>query len=136
LTLSYPFPAPGTYPIDLTESVSGTGKAYRIVVKQASDIDTLLQGVYSGMLDNLKAGGIDVAMHAFNGSAHDEFLSIFTALGPNLPSVVEQLGTLIAGSFSSRFAEYALVRDTAIGKETFNVYFLRGENGVWRIDGM
>lgn len=71
-----------------------------------------------------------------NGSQHDKYLKIFTELQPNLANIVSQLGTLQSGAIGDDIAEYAVLRDTSNGKQVFLINFLRGEDGVWRIEAM
>jgi hypothetical protein len=88
------------------------------------------------MLDKLRAGDIDAAMHAINANGYDNYYSLFIALQPNLATIVDQLGALQPGTFSLMSAEYPVVRDTGGGQEGYSIDFLRGEDGVWRIDSM
>jgi hypothetical protein len=88
------------------------------------------------MLDKLRAGDINAAMYAINANGYDKYLAVFNALAPNLSAIVDQLGSLQTGIFSTRSAVYPLVRDTVTGQEGFSINFLRGEDGVWRIDSM
>ena len=39
-------------------------------------------------------------------------------------------------TIGSDMAEAVLVRNTSNGPQVFLIYFLLGEDGVWRIDGM
>ena len=52
------------------------------------------------------------------------------------PQIVSQLGTLQQATLGNEMAEYLLVRNTTNGPQGFLIYFLLGEDGVWRIDGM
>ena len=46
------------------------------------------------------------------------------------------LGTLQPNWFGVDRAEYFVIRDTPDGKVGFLIDFIRGEDGVWRIEGM
>ncbi|HMA30313.1 MAG TPA: Ig-like domain-containing protein [Casimicrobiaceae bacterium] len=98
--------------------------------------DTLLRGVYTGMLDRLRMGKIAAALNAVTGSVHEKYNAVFAALGSALPAAIDTLGTLEANWFSLDQAEYVVVRDTADGPQAFLIDFLRGKDGIWRIEGM
>lgn len=88
------------------------------------------------MLDHLRARNIDAALDAISGGMREKYRAVFTALESNLPDVVGQLGTLKEGAISEEMAEYVLVRGEGEQAQAFLIYFLRSEDGVWRIDGM
>lgn len=116
------------------------GRTYRlttpVVIKSTADIDRLLRGVYTGMLDRLRAGDTEGALSAVSGGLREKYRAIFAALRSGLPTIVNQLGTLQSGAIGGEMAEYALVRSQNGTSRAFLIYFLRGEDGVWRIDGM
>ena len=129
------YSVPGTYQARFSV-VDGQGTTHTvtrvIVVSSVASVDAVLRGAYSGMLDKLRAGNVEGALTAFTVDASEKYKKVFTALGPGLPSVANQLGVLQEGSISGEFAEYVLVR----GQKAFFVYFIRGQDGVWRIEGM
>jgi hypothetical protein len=84
----------------------------------------------------LRAGNIAGAMTAFTGSSYEKYNAIFGALKDSLPTLVDQLGTVVDASFGADIAEYGVVRNTPEGPRRFMFYLIRGEDGIWRIDGM
>jgi hypothetical protein len=76
------------------------------------------------------------ALTAVAASQHDKYQLVFNGLQPNLSTIVSQLGTLQQATLGNEMAEYLLVRNTTDGPQGFLIYFLLGEDGVWRIDGM
>ena len=67
---------------------------------------------------------------------HAKYQNVFTQLGANLSSAVDQIGTLQTGALNSEMAEYTVLRSAGGSAQTFLIYFLRGDDGVWQIDGM
>lgn len=134
---TYLFPGVYQAKVRVTDS---TGKIYTstllIQVMSFAEMDAMLRSIYTGMLDKLRAGDIEGALTAVSGSLRDKYLRILTTLKPNLATIVDHLGTLQSGAIGGDIAEYAAVRDTPTGKRTFLIYFLRGEDALWRIDGM
>ena len=107
-----------------------------ITVRTAQQQDALLKSVYNGMLDRLRTGRISDALKAVSGDMQDKYNAVFTSLGAALPAAVAELGTLESNWFAADHAEYVVIRDTSEGPRGFLVDFVRGEDGVWRIDGM
>ena len=107
-----------------------------VIARTFQQQDALLQGVYTGMLDRLRMGKIAEALNAVTGGVHEKYNAVFEALGSALPAAIETLGTLEANWFSRDQAEYVLVRDTPDGAQAFLIDFLRGKDGIWRIEGM
>lgn len=99
-------------------------------------MDTMLRGIYSGMLAKLKTGNTNGALTAVTGGVYQKYQTIFTTLAPSLATAVDQLGDIVGGNITGEMAEYVLVRNIVGGQQAFLIYFLKGEDGVWRIDGM
>ncbi|TAK97110.1 MAG: hypothetical protein EPO07_13880, partial [Verrucomicrobia bacterium] len=130
---------PGTYRIRLTVTDSlgnVTSQSFVISVTTATGLDPMLRGVYTGMLSRLKGGDITGALTAVTASAYDKYRAVFTALQSNLAAAVDGLGTIQDGRIGSDYAEYLVVRNTVDGPRGYLIYLIRGEDGVWRIDGM
>ncbi|MBS0319933.1 MAG: hypothetical protein JSR18_05280 [Proteobacteria bacterium] len=131
------YPTAGVFQMRVRVSTQD-GNAYDlrqvIRVRTAQDLDVELRGIYSDMLTHLKARDIDGAMPAITGGSNARYYAIFKSL--SLPSVIDKLGTLVGGTLDNEMAEYALVRDTTNGPQAFLIYFIRSEDGIWRIDSM
>ena len=134
-TVLFTYSLPGVYTAKFTVTDNTLKKYYfqtSIVVLSVASIDTLLRNVYEDTLVKLKAGDIKGALTAFTGGAQKKYSAVFAALGPNLPAAVDQLGLITDGEIGNSMAEYKVVR----GYQTFFIYFILDEDGVWRIDGM
>ncbi len=107
-----------------------------INVKSASDQDAMLQNVYYSMLAQLKVKNINGALNYVTGGVRDKYNSAFTAMQTSLPTIVDQLGTLQNGVLGGDMAEYVVVRNQGGANKAFLLYLIRGEDGIWRIDGM
>ena len=136
-TLTYA--TPGTYRLKVIATDAQGNVSSQVFVIQVLNIgqlDTLIQAVYTGMVGNLRTGDINGALSRVTGGVHGKYAAVFNTLGPSLPSIADGLGTIQGGQITADFAEYLVVRDTPNGPQGFLIYFLRGEDGVWRIDGM
>ena len=137
LAVTYPV---GTYTMKITaydaEDVRIWSTTRIVTARSTQQLDGMLRGVYDGMLQSLVAGRIDLALNAISGDMQDKYAGVFTELGTALPAAASTLGTLQPNWFGVDRAEYFVIRDTPDGKVGFLIDFIRGEDGVWRIEGM
>lgn len=137
--LQHTYPGPGVYPARFVVT-DNTGQGhvaiYMVVIRDVSAADSMLRETYAQMLARLKAGNLDSALNAFTGGVRDKYRSIFLTLQPELPAIVDRLGTLREGVIGEELAEYILSREVNGTRQGFLMYLLRSEDGVWRIDGM
>jgi hypothetical protein len=97
----------------------------------------LVKGVFTGMLGRLSAGNTSGASTALTSGANDKYAPAFDALGSALPTVAGQLGTIQRATFTNGVAEIMLTRSGANGQSAaFFIYMIKGQDGIWRIDGM
>lgn len=94
-----------------------------------------LQRIYYGMLNRLRVGNIQSALTAVTAGVRSKYEDVFNSL-QNLPTVVDQLGAMGDATISDGIAEFQIVQQTPNGPTAFLIYFVRGEDGIWRIDGM
>lgn len=128
---------PGTYEATVTATDS-TGNIHvswhEITVGHPKD--SMLRGIYEDMLEDLRQGNIEGAVARFSGSSQEKYRGIFTTLQPDLPTIVNQMGMFDSGLMGEDWAEYVLLREENGEPRVYLIYFLRGEDGVWRIEGM
>ena len=137
-TITLTYAKPGTYKptVILTDSTGTHTQTVAVVVQDPSVLDYLLRNIYGDMLAKLKEGDINGALTAVTGGVHDKYAAVFNALGADLPTIADQLGVIQQPTIGNDLAEYVVLRSTTQGPQGFFVYFLKSEDGVWRIDGM
>jgi hypothetical protein len=96
----------------------------------------LVKGAYSDMVNRLKAGTNATALNLFFGHSKATYEDIFNRLGSDLPTMANQLGAVHGITISPTTAELVITRDVAGTKQTFMIYLMRGEDGIWRIESM
>jgi hypothetical protein len=103
-----------------------------------ASLNTMLQAVYFGMLDQLKAHNVNGALNSLTATVSGKYAPLFTAMmsDPNLSADLDLLKNIQDGRIGDGYAEFLVVR-TINGTPTgFFIYLLQGEDGIWRIDGM
>lgn len=139
LPFEYIYMGPRSYQASATVHVSGGAQyvlTHPIYVTDVATADLVLRDAYAGMLRRLTNGALDGALNEVSGGVYEKYRQIFTTLQPNLPSITSQLGTLNTGSIGNDMAEYIVTRTVNGTQNAYFVYFLKGEDGIWRIDGM
>ena len=111
-------------------------KAHIVVVKSALLHVSQVKVVYLDMIERLKAGNKASALNLFFGHARQLHDTIFTSMGANLASFAAQGGSLSGTTAMGNSAEVTVIRIVGADKQTFMVYLMRGEDGIWRIESM
>ena len=133
------YPAPGTYPTRFTTTdASGhtVVKDFVIVVQDAAQIDLKLKALWSGMASALVAGDKATAMNYMGKSAQAKYGPVFDVLMSDLPQIFSSFSALQSASTSSKIGEYTVNRTIDGVSRIFFIYFMRGPDGVWRLDSM
>jgi hypothetical protein len=105
------------------------------IVDPADKYD-LVKGVFSDVMNRLKAGSNSQALNLYFGHAKPIYEDIFTKLGTDLPAIANQFGTVESITFSRSAAQLTLSRMVDGSKQIFTIQLMRGSDGVWRIDSM
>ena len=88
------------------------------------------------MVDKLGVGKLSEALNSVTASMQVQYGRVFTTLQADLATIVRQLGTIQWITVTGELTELAIVRNGVNAPETFQVYLIRSEDGIWRIDGM
>ena len=107
-----------------------------VVVADPLDSISIVQYVYTNMLDQLKAGNAEAALAQFSGDSKTKYSDIFTALGPNLSNAAARMGEIDTTTVLGGAADITVIRDVSGVKKAFSVHLSKGEDGVWRIESM
>lgn len=107
-----------------------------VAVDDVVALDALLKGLWDGMNGALASGNLSGAQNFVTALAAERYSPVWSALLPNLPGIIGSYSPLRGVSITGRTAEYAVNRTLGGENYLFLVYFLRGSDGVWRIDAM
>jgi len=126
-----------------TPIVTATDSFGRVVQRRFAVLadpnpDVKLRATFNAMLDSLRAGDVDGALQFITGGASAQYAALFNGLkqAGKLTDAVNALGTLRGSTVGADFGEVILTRDTPNGTVAFPIWFLRGPDGIWRIEGM
>jgi hypothetical protein len=107
-----------------------------VLVQDVESMDRLFEGLWAQMNSALLAGDLDSALRPLNASARRNYSPVFEALLPHMPEIVRSYSDLRRASLSASIGEYAVNRMIGGRNKLFLIYFLKGADGVWRIDAM
>jgi len=113
-----------------------TSQSLVIQVLDASQVDQQLRAIWAGMTSALASGDKAKAMSYLHSDAKAKYGPIFDALMPSFAGIVASFSPLAASSLNADVAEYVVKRTSSGASRAYFVYFVRGADGVWRLDEM
>jgi hypothetical protein len=148
LSAYYTYATPGIYqPIIQVIRFNSSRWAYdvvyqpsvRIVVHDAVQLDQhrdrVLRSVWSGLQEALRAGDVPRALTAVTFDSRTTYGEVFESLLPQMGSILQDITNIEPLAIADEYAEYAVMNMR--GEPRVHVIgFLRGADGIWRIDQM
>jgi len=136
--LQHTFTLPGVYPITawLTAGAVVRQLSLNIVVNDETQQDEVLQAVWNGMWSALLAGDRVSALDYLTPGGERVYGGIFDSLMPHMTEVFDELSVIEPVEINSNIASYAVLRMESGVIKTYLINFLRGSDGLWRIDSM
>jgi hypothetical protein len=137
--LSHTYTDPGTYPAMLT-IIDSNGQQHQallpVSVQDMSIIGASIRKTWGDLGIALAKGNRAAAMNYLDYTAQQKYEPIFDVLLPNMPGIVGSFSQPLGISISNGYAQFTIVRVINGHAEVFFVYFVLGEDGVWRLDAM
>lgn len=133
------YSAPGTFAATVTASDSQATTATKNFMVVAIDpvrIDQMLRAIWGGVTDALMGGDKATAMSFLPSQAKAKYGPVFDALMPAFPAIAATFSPLASSSLSGSIAEYVIARTSSGTSRAYFIYFVRGADGVWRLDEM
>jgi len=100
-------------------------------------LDTHLRSIWSGMKDGMMGRNINLAASFFDGNTRDNYFELFNAISSQLPRLAADMRDIEPVYIADGGAKFRIKRiETLAGSEydiTYYIYFVRGEDGIWRI---
>lgn len=123
--------------ITLTDAQGTTHTAQTILlVQDPNQIDAMFLEMWQGMNNALIAKDKTTALQFLNAGAQRKYSPVFDTLMPYMSQIVASYSPLARSEVSESIGEYAIVRPYQGKRMLFFIYFLKGKDGIWRIDEM
>ena len=127
---------PGIYlpSVTVTDSQGNVYTETTLVnVLSREEIDALLRKKWEDMKGALSQGNINEALNYFIKDSGEEYREIFELLAPQLPALVSAMREINMVEIIGNMAEYYIKRFQRGVDISYFIYFIRDENGIWRI---
>lgn len=147
---SFTVPSRSSLPVTITygagvytarfDATNSTGesmsKRFVIVVQDPAQMDQRFAAMWNGMNDALIAGDKAAAMVYLSAPAQEKYGPVFDVLMPEYAAIVASFSPMYRGVLSGDMGEYVIKRNIDGVSEVFFVYFVRGNDGIWRLDSL
>jgi hypothetical protein len=97
------------------------------------EMDTLLGSKWEGMKGAMINRDVEKAGNYFPDWTRDRYTGIFSALGDRLPQIAQDMQNIGMIYLIDGVAKYRIRRIEGTGEITYYIYFVRDENGLWKI---
>ncbi len=137
--IAHIYAQPGAYQarVTVTDAQNRTqSQTLAIVIHDGQQMDQLFTALWDGMNSALLAGDVNRANSYLNESAKRKYGAVLQTLLPNMPQIITSYSPLRRVSISERIGEYAILRPYNGQNRLYLIYFLRDDDGVWRVEGM
>ncbi|MBI4680039.1 MAG: fibronectin type III domain-containing protein [Nitrospirae bacterium] len=134
--ISHTYSAEGIYypTITITDSQSNTyTDTIAIVVLNATQLDALLKAKWNAMRNSLSSQDTTTALTYISAGTRASYEEMFNALVDQLPSIVATQTEFSLISIKENVAEYELVTSENGTIYSYEVIFIKNENGIWMI---
>lgn len=99
-------------------------------------LDQHFTTLWDGMNQELLAQNRERALSYVLGTERVRMGAIFDALMPDYANVIGSISALSRGKLQSGYVEYFVTRDQGEERDAFTLYYMRGTDGVWRLESL
>ena len=96
----------------------------------------MFKAMWSEMNNAVIAGNKAAALSYLSANAQAKYGPVFDALQSNYQGIVSTLSPPMRGDIAGNIAEYFVVTPKGAGRAVFLIYFVKGLDGVWRLDSI
>ncbi len=134
------FKTPGVYESQvIVKDDTGTEYTTRhfVVVDDALDTQAILHQTYNTLIARLQSGSIEGALNLTSLNTRNIYRKAFTELADDLPTITTRAGEIKDCAIGFEHAECIVHRNNPDTEDQiFFIQYLRGNDGVWRIENM
>ena len=137
--LLHTYTNPGTYQVNITgfDSVGNPhNQNLSIIVQDGVAIDAVIQAGWQNITAGLSTNNIEQALNELTPNAQEKYGPVFNALQGNLPAILSTFSRLQIVDINADYAEYAINRTIDGVNRLFLIYFVKDDNGEWKLDAM
>ena len=130
------YQVPGIYfPIVTITDAAGNIFSETAIVNVLSreEVDAWLKGKWNSMKTALAKGTIDNALNYFAKESQEVYRQIYQLLLPQLPSLASAMRDITLVGINGNVAEYYIRRNQKQMDISYFIYFVKDENGIWKI---
>ena len=97
------------------------------------EMDALLRSKWEGMKGAMINRDVEKAGNYFPDWTRERYTGIFSSLGDRLPQIAQDMQNIGMIYLIDGVAKYRIRRTEGEGEITYYIYFVRDENGLWKI---
>lgn len=135
---TFNFTAPGVYPATfaVTDAQGSFSRSFMMVVNDSAQVDLKFNALWSGMNNALLVADKATALTYLSIPAQEKYGPVFDALQADYQQIISTWSPPMRSSTSGDIGEYGVVTTNAGVRQLFLIYFVKGTDGVWRLDSM
>jgi len=137
--LLHTYTNPGNYQVKITGFDTASqlhNQSLSIIVQDGVAIDAVIQAGWQNITAGLSTNNIAQALIELTPNAREKYGPVFDALRGNLPAILSTFSSLQVVDINTDYAEYAINRTIDGENRLFLIYFVKDENGEWKLDEM
>jgi hypothetical protein len=139
--VSFTYQTPGTYRATVT-AVDSAGQQFTaaktIVAADRPTVDGLLSGRWHALSVSLQAQDVNGSLINLLPESREKYQAIFTPLAPQLPTIFASVSPPELIAVEGNVAQYRVRREQlwegAPRTITYYLWFVRDQDGIWRLD--
>ena len=138
-TFSHIYTEPGIYNAKFSiQNVFGIvhEKNITVVVKDVTVMDEMFVAIWNDMHDALVAGNLSLASEYLTGMGKRKYVPVFEELLPHMSEIVTTFSGLERVGISNAIGEYAVITNQQGTNYLYLIYFIKGPDGVWKLQSM
>lgn len=137
--IQFTYTSPGTYLAKFT-TTDNQGNIYNstiaVIVTTLAIADNAIQGVWQAMKASLASGNIEQALTYFSADSRGRYRQVLTNIAPALPAMFGNFPDIHPSKIGDGDAEYFVTLPNSGKNYGYFIYFMRGPDGVMRLQGM
>lgn len=111
-------------------------QSFTIIVQDGAAINTEIQACWQNITSGFNTKNVQQVLDEMTPNAQNTYGPVFEALANDLPAIASSFSELQIIDINPEYAEYAINRIIDGENRLFLIYFVRDENGNWKLDAM